>query len=670
MREYYHGCFVMTSFQSVGCRRALGAKVCVFLAVFGACNGLVGIAQAQQSATSTSFVDGSGHPIGEKQAPVSVELTGSVLDADTRQPLAAFYLTTGTQDRDRTSFDWAEKSRMLFTRGAFKANLTREVMAPAVLIEAEGYLPQCSGPIRGLGTNLTFLLKKGGGPAGVVLTPDGQPAAGRRVYFSRLKDLVFLEGPNLTPQKKTSSRVRSTLTDAAGRFSFAPDLEAFGMLVADDAGFADMRVEDLKSSPEIRLQPWGRVEGTLKIGTQAGSNETIRLAGAFAPYAYYPRPLPSFNVSAETTTDASGRFVFPRAPPGDIKLFHAPKVGPGETELIPMTQITNLTLKAGETRVVTLGGQGRPLVGRVVLKNYRKPFKWQDQVFWIESLAPEPPGVPNFDAIAKEYHSAIGAARTQEDKWAAQDRYLAEHDRISRQLCAYYSSPAGRDYWFSKRRYVLRFSQDGSFRIDDVPGGKYELTLNPRELVSKLGQLKSPVIARHRQEVDVPDAPGGRSDTPLDLGVLNLVAQLNPGDAAPEFAVRTVDDKTVKLSDYRGKEVLLDFWATSSAPSVAETPALKETYAAFKSDPRFAMISLSLDSDPASARAFSITNHLDWIQGWLGSRTEGDLPERFGVENIPFVVLIDPNGRVLASGFHGGAIKSTVDAFLSSTPRD
>jgi peroxiredoxin len=109
----------------------------------------------------------------------------------------------------------------------------------------------------------------------------------------------------------------------------------------------------------------------------------------------------------------------------------------------------------------------------------------------------------------------------------------------------------------------------------------------------------------HRQEIDVPDSPrAGRSDTPLDLGVINMVAQLNAGDLAPDFAVKTVDDKTVKLSDYRGKYVLLDFWATWSAPSVAETPDLKETYAAFKNDPRFAMIGLNLDTDIASARAF------------------------------------------------------------------
>jgi thiol-disulfide isomerase/thioredoxin len=668
MRESYQGYFVMISNESASFRRAIKATVCLFLAVFGACDGFLGVATGQQPSVSMKLFDNAGHPIGAEPETTPVRAAGFVVDAETSQPLPAFYVTSGTVDRERPGFDWAETNRQLFTKGAFKVVLNKERLAPAVLIEADGYLPQCSGPIRGLETNMNFRLKKGNGPGGVVLTPDGRPAAGRTVYFSRLKDLVFLEGPSLTP-KKASARVRSTVTDGAGRFSFAPDLDGFGVMVADDTGFAETRVGDLKSSSEIRLQPWARVEGTLRIGTRPAPNETVRLATAFAPCAYYPRPVPPYSISVETTTDNEGRFFFPRVPPVDVKIFHAPKLGQAKADLIPMTQITNLTPKAGETNVVTLGGEGRPIVGRVVLKNYQKPINWQGEVYWIDSLAPEPADCPNFDAITREYRSTMKAVRTEQDKDAAQDRYLAEHDRVARQLCAYYSSPAGRRYWFGKRRYVLRFAQDGSFRIDDVPGGKYELTIDLRDEDNRKSQLIAPVIALHRQEVDVPDAHGGRSDTPLDLGDIRMAARLIPGEMAPDFAVKTVDNKTVKLSDYRGKNVLLDFWATSNAPSVAETSNLKETYAVFKNDPRFAMIGLSLDPDMASVRDFSVKNQMNWTQGWLGLRSESDVPDRFGVENIPLVLLIDPAGRVLASGLRGGTIKSTVDAALSASPQ-
>jgi thiol-disulfide isomerase/thioredoxin len=647
-------------------RRAMSATV-GFIILAGLCaeQRALGAAATDQPPASVQMLDESGHLIGNGGERIQVNVTGRVLDAETGQPLPYFYLTTGTQNRERTDFEWADKSRTLATQGAFAVTLEKEKREPAVLIEADGYLPQSSGPILGLETNLTFLLKKGDGPAGIVLTPEGRPAAGRTVYFARLKDLIYLTGSKLTP-KPASAGIRSAVTDAAGQFSFAPDLDAFAVVVADDSGFAQVRVEDLRASPEVRLQPWAQVEGTLKIGAKPGTNETVRLADAFAPDTYYPRSYPPYAISVETKTDSAGHFVFPRVPPVDVKVFHAPKLGRGEAHLVPMTQLTNLTLKAGETGEVTLGGQGCPIVGRIVLKNYDKPVDWQNQVFWIESQAPTPPDCPNFDAINNELHLAVKAARNAEEKEAAQNHYLVEQARVSRQLGAYYSTAAGRQYWFSKRRYVLQFAQDGSYRIDDVPGGKYELTIDLRELDEKRGQLKSPLLALFRHDIVVPDSPGGRSDIPLDLDVINMLVPLHPGDTAPDFAAKTLDGQTVKLSDYRGKYVLLDFWATWSATSVAEMPELKETYTAFGNDPRFAMIGLNVDTNAASARAFLKENPTGWPQGYLGQSSDSAVPDRYGIETIPFVLLVDPNGKVAMLDLRGGIIKSAVQVALTA----
>ncbi|HEV7925526.1 MAG TPA: redoxin domain-containing protein [Verrucomicrobiae bacterium] len=635
------------------------------LAGFCIVDGLLSVAEAQQPSSGVQMYDESGRPIGNGGKTAQVKVMVRVVDADTHQPLPQFYVTTGTQDQQLIGFDWSENKRTTATHGVFALTLTKARMPPAVLIEADGYLPQCSGPIRVQETNMTFLLKKGSGPTGVVLTPDGRPAAGRTVYLSRWKDLLYLTGPTMRP-KQGSSGIRSTNTDAAGRFSFAPNLEAYAVVVADDAGFAQVRIEDLKASPEVRLQPWARVEGTLRIGAALGTNETMRLADAFAPEAYFPRPYPPCAISVETTTDGAGRFVFPRVPPVDVKVFHAPKLGRGDAHLVPITQITNLTLTAGETRETTLGGQGCPIVGRVVLKNYDKPIDWQDQAFWLESVSPAPPDCPNFDSVSNQFHLDLRTARNAEEKEAARDRYWTAQGDVARQIGAYYSSAAGRRYWFSKRSYVLRFSQDGSFHIDDVPGGNYELTLDVRELEEKRGQRKSPLLALHRQEIEVPDSPGGRSDTPLDLGVISLLAPLHPGDEAPDFAVKTADGQTVKLSDYKGKYVLLDFWATSSAPSVAEMPELNATYAAFGSDPRFAMVSLSLDTDLAAVRNFSTEHQIGWTQGFLGGQSESKVADQYGIESIPFVLLLDPAGRVLITDMHEGAIKSGVHVALTA----
>jgi hypothetical protein len=283
----------------------------------------------------------------------------------------------------------------------------------------------------------------------------------------------------------------------------------------------------------------------------------------------------------------------------------------------------------------------------------------------MDSLAPEPPDCPNFQAVQQHYHAAMCAAKNQQDKDAAWDRCVEEHDCVAHQLRAYYSGPAGRGYWFSKRRFVLRFSPDGSFRVDDVPGGKYQLTMDLREQDLKLDRRHSPLIDLYRQEINVPDSPGGCSAAPLDLGVINMVAQLNQGDLAPDFTVQTLEGKTIKLSDYRNRYVLLVFWAASNSLSAAEMPNLKKTCAAFKTNPRFAMIGLSLDADIASARAFSLDNHADWTQGFLGPWSETGLPDQYGVKSLPFILLIDPSGRVFAPGLRGEMIKSAVETALS-----
>ena len=73
--------------------------------------------------------------------------------------------------------------------------------------------------------------------------------------------------------------------------------------------------------------------------------------------------------------------------------------------------------------------------------------------------------------------------------------------------------------------------------------------------------------------------------------------RLKSGQLAPSFTVQTLDGKELKLENYRGKVVLLYFWALWCRPCVASTPALKEFYEDLKSYDNFEMISFSQDDD-------------------------------------------------------------------------
>jgi len=91
------------------------------------------------------------------------------------------------------------------------------------------------------------------------------------------------------------------------------------------------------------------------------------------------------------------------------------------------------------------------------------------------------------------------------------------------------------------------------------------LTIDLREL-PRQGPEAAPLHCLAQPGRYVPDSPGGQSDTPSNFGVITMVPRLNPGAMAPDFTVTNLDGKTVKLSDFKGKYVLLEFLAVSNAP--------------------------------------------------------------------------------------------------------
>lgn len=140
---------------------------------------------------------------------------------------------------------------------------------------------------------------------------------------------------------------------------------------------------------------------------------------------------------------------------------------------------------------------------------------------------------------------------------------------------------------------------------------------------------------------------------------------LKPGDVAPDFVTTTVDGRTLKLADFRGKYVLLDFWATWCRPCVAETPNLKAVYDTFGKDDRFMMVSLSLDADPSKAKKFMQNHDIGWPQVVV-SRSDDKWMQKYGYgRGIPMIFLIGPDGRLLATDLRGAKIKEVVAAALA-----
>ncbi len=139
-----------------------------------------------------------------------------------------------------------------------------------------------------------------------------------------------------------------------------------------------------------------------------------------------------------------------------------------------------------------------------------------------------------------------------------------------------------------------------------------------------------------------------------------------PTDKRGDTVIIDGTSKTLKLAVFKGRYVLLDFKATWCGPCVAELPHLKETCETFGKDVRFAMIGLNLDPEADAPKEFAANNKVKWTQGFLGDWSKASLPGEYGVDGIPALFLIGPDGKIAAKGMRGEDIQEAVGKALEN----
>ena len=142
--------------------------------------------------------------------------------------------------------------------------------------------------------------------------------------------------------------------------------------------------------------------------------------------------------------------------------------------------------------------------------------------------------------------------------------------------------------------------------------------------------------------------------------------RLKKGAKPLPFSGTDLSGKPVTLAQYKGKVVLIDFWATWCRPCVAELPNVVAAYNKYKNK-GFDIIGVSLDraGDRQKLVAFAKSHAMPWRQIYDGKHWQSAQAKRYGVQAIPFTLLIGRDGKIAAVGARGEELEPTIKAALA-----
>ncbi|HUV37815.1 MAG TPA: redoxin domain-containing protein [Patescibacteria group bacterium] len=147
------------------------------------------------------------------------------------------------------------------------------------------------------------------------------------------------------------------------------------------------------------------------------------------------------------------------------------------------------------------------------------------------------------------------------------------------------------------------------------------------------------------------------------LARLGSLRKLKIGLPAISFSAQTAAGKPIKLEDYRGKVVLLDFWASWCAPCRKEMPNVKKVYANNHAK-GFEIIGISLDDKESKFKEYMESEQMPWPQIFDGKGWQSELGQLYAVSAIPATYLLDREGKIRYKNMRGGDLERTVQELL------
>jgi peroxiredoxin len=438
---------------------------------------------------------------------------------------------------------------------------------------------------------------------GLVQQPDGSPAREGSVYLIRQGEAIRLvngEVPELlttTGARKLEPALRSKISPE-GRFSLPPEMGEFLLVAVGDTGFVSVCQSSFRGDQPLRLRAWARVTGSVKVDGLPVADITISADPGYGRAASGVDDEPRLEHQLSVKTDEDGRFELTRVIPGRLVIGQWVPNGVRGSGRWYFVNLATVEVEGGRSYDLRIGQRGRPVVGRLAIPG---PREWLVREALIQPRRP-----------AGRLH-AVG----------------------------------------------VRVFPDGRFRAEDLTAGDHVLRIDvhqqPANDACGLGRL----IGSFTREFTV---TGSAAEGPLDIGRLEPsqvgAEPLRIGERAPDFRVRTLDGKLVSLDDFRGKFLLLHFWATWCAPCISELPSLRALNEAYRDDPKFAIVSLSVDERRNDLDHLVKDEGLAWPQVLLGPYSS--IAAAYSAMAIPATFLIGPDGRIVDRDLRSGGVKAAV----------
>ncbi len=573
----------------------------------------------------------------------SLRVSGQVVDARTGQPITRgkvipgdFNLTRFPEGGSQTNIYWWPGKAVEIREGRFEITMLERGLSgfstPPVFIlqtESDDYLPMVSPPFPRTDRTAVWNVKlePGTNLSGVVRSENGEPLADAKLIIPDGGLAVEVKEGQLDPYGP--SNTRQVYTDHEGKYSLPRHTGPFEILIAEERGCALVTQDDLLKSSDIVVRPWGDLEVTVRFGDRPTTGTRYELINANEP----GKSFSMVRVRGFGTTDSQGVVRFKRVLPGLVSLAQVERGSGGR--LIPRLTVD---VKPGEVTRARLGTDGRLVIGRLQM--------------------PE-------DPEKKLARSRCNAAIRYRLEMIKRPEDLVTPEQIRAWFAAYPKTEAGRERGRKQEAlFPVQVEEDGTFRAEGVPAGEFTITVafldeeqNSYEPAQVLGRARQsftmPVTAREPAE-------------PLSIGFLKVSfrKQLLVGSEAPEVTARGLRGNLIKLSQFRGKYVVLDYWQHGRGDvdvllSLQRTLVEQEPF----SQGRAVLLSVCPCQTRKQLEDFVAKHSPPGILAYLDPADDLEimnLCDDWGVRSGYFV--IDPAGKLVAGNVKPEAVKEVFTA--------